>query len=639
MPWSIQQSLQTYNMEHWGESYFGINQQGHLTAQIAPGNHVDLYALVQQFHQQGLTLPVLVRFTDILAQRIQKLNQAFTAAISKHDYQGAYTAAYPIKVNQQASTVKAIVNDTNCAVGLEAGSKTELMVVLAMAEQDDGIIICNGYKDREYIRLALIGKALGHRIFIVIEKQSELDLIISESAKLGIQPLLGIRSRLSIAGSSKWQNTGGDKSKFGFTSTQMLTVMEQIKSAGLLDNLTLLHCHLGSQIANLSDIEQGATECARNYVELCRLGVPLQYLDMGGGLSVDYDGTQSCNYFSMNYTMEEYADRIIAIVNKQCRQQVFDAPHIITESGRAMTAHHAVLITNVVDVEATQASQHSSPQTTAPQATVPQSQQPDESNEFTFKLHELLARIQSGRGKLVEIHHRAKQHIQFVHQAYLYGSIDLNTKAQCEQLHNAVCQALKPKLNPSSRAHREVLDELNQKLADKYFCNLSVFQSLPDVWAIDQVFPITPLQRLDEQPLRRGTLHDITCDSDGRIDHYVDGDGVESSLPLHAVDPREPYYIGIFLVGAYQEILGDMHNLFGDTHSVNISREGDSYRLDEAVLGDSTAYILNHIHFNPGELLKIYSEKLANVELPQDTRDQYLEELQQGLSGYSYLEE
>jgi len=621
--WSTQQAQKTYNVEHWGEGYFDINDKGHMVARLAPHVDVDLYELVEQLHQKNLTLPVLARFTDLLTQRISRLNQAFEQAIQSQAYNAGYTAVYPIKVNQQASIVEAIVNNGQYTVGLEAGSKTELMIVLAKTEQDGGIIVCNGYKDREYIRLALIGRRLGHRIFIVIEKQSELDLVLRESETMGIQPLLGIRARMSIAGSSKWQNTGGDKSKFGFTSAKLLSIIEQIQRAGQLPNLKLLHFHLGSQIANLTDIEQGATECSRTFTELSNLGVALEYLDIGGGLSVDYDGTQSRNYFSMNYTMEEYAERVVTIVKSHCDQAGLAHPHLITESGRAMTAHHAVLITNVLDVEST--AEQSEPQT-------------GQINEYTQKLHDFIKQAQSGEGKLVEIHNRAKHHIEFVHQSFLYGTADLETKALCEQLYNALCQSIKEQLNPTSRTHREVLDILNEKLADKYFCNMSVFQSLPDVWAINQVFPIAPLQRLDEKPTRRGTLHDITCDSDGRIDHYVDFDGVESSLPLHEHN-GEPYYLGIFLVGAYQEILGDMHNLFGDTHSINVTAEGDHYRLHEAVLGDSTSYILNHIHFNPDDLLQIYTEKVKHCITDVKLQNNYLKELENGLRGYSYLED
>jgi arginine decarboxylase len=625
--WTIEDTKQLYNIAHWGEGYFDINERGHLTARPngQSGFAVDLYRLINEINDSDLSLPVLVRFTDILHHRIDRLNRAFAIAKAAHDYQGNFTAVYPIKVNQQFSVVNEIIANPSHLVGLEAGSKSELMAVLGLSNPSNSIIVCNGYKDREYIRIALIARHLGHRIYIVIEKNSELDLVINESRNLGIEPLLGIRARLSTVGSSKWQNTGGEKSKFGLSAEQILRIVDKLRTNDLLSSLKLLHFHLGSQIASVDDIQQGMSECVRYYCELRRLGAELQVVDVGGGLSVDYDGTQSRSYFSMNYTQEDYADIIVSSLKNATSRDGFPEPDIITESGRAMTAHHAVLIMNVIEVEQLHTAHVKLPEDTV-------------NTENTDALKTLYSQLENPTVKPIEIFLRTKERINAIQQRFTSGSVSLEEKAQCEQIYFAICHTIKNKLNPSSRAHRETIDELNEKLADKYFCNFSLFQSLPDVWAINQVFPIMPLHRLDEQPAQRGTLHDITCDSDGRIDAYVDADGVESSLPLHKVN-HDPYYLGVFLVGAYQEILGDMHNLFGDTNSINVILGEDSYRLEQARHGDRTDYVLRHIHFEPERLLAAYKEQLKLADISKQQYIQYLDELESGLTGYTYLEE
>jgi len=626
--WTIEDTKQLYNIAHWSEGYFDINSDGHLTALPigADGVSVDLYKLIAEINDSDLSLPVLVRFTDILHHRIDRLNNAFAVARNKYDYQGNFTAVYPIKVNQQFTVVNEIISNKNHLVGLEAGSKSELMAVLGLSNPTDSVIVCNGYKDREYIRMALIGRRLGHRIYIVIEKNSELDLVINESQDLGIEPLLGVRARLSTVGSSKWQNTGGEKSKFGLSAAQILRIANKLDSHGLLPSLKLLHFHLGSQIANFDDIDQGMSECIRYYAELHRLGAHIQVVDVGGGLSIDYDGTQSRNYFSMNYSIEEYADIIVDSLQRTAREHDLPEPDIITESGRAMTAHHAVLIMNVIEVE------HSYDERLRP-------------DEITLKtgnietLKSLHAQLANPNTKPVEVYLKTKQAITAIQQQFTHGLVSLEEKAYCEQIYFLISHTIREKLNPSSRGHREPLDELNEKLADKYFCNFSLFQSLPDVWAIDQVFPIMPLHRLNEKPSQRGTLHDITCDSDGRVDSYVDADGVESSLPLHSFNPVQPYYLGVFLVGAYQEILGDMHNLFGDTNSINVTVKDLGYVLEHARHGDRTDYVLRHIHFEPETLLNAYKEQLRSAPISKDQYVQFLEELELGLTGYTYLEE
>ena len=625
--WSLDHTRNTYSLEHWGGGYFDVNERGHLSARPRRGADtpaVDLYELAAACRARGLTLPVLVRFTDILRDRVDTLCNAFAAARAADDYQGRYTAVYPIKVNQQQSVVAEILGHGDSRVGLEAGSKPELMAVLALS-RPGGVIICNGYKDREYIRLALIGKRLGHRVFIVVEKLSELDLVIQESRALGIAPLLGLRVRLASIGAGKWQNTGGEKAKFGLNATQVLTLVERLRGAGLLDSLQLLHCHLGSQIANIRDIQRGMREVARYYAELRSLGIPLANVDVGGGLGIDYEGTHSRSFCSINYSVQEYANNVVHALWEICAEHALPHPDIITESGRAMTAHHAFLITNVIDSEAAPGTGEPAP---------PNEDEPLIIQDLWHVLNGLEGR------SVLEAYHDAVHWLGEAQSMYLHGVIDLAQRARAESLYATICQRVRALLNSNRPAHREILDELNEKLADKYFINLSVFQSMPDVWAIDQIFPIVPLHRLDEAPVRRAVLQDLTCDSDGRIDMYVDTDGVESTLPVHAYQPGDEYLLGIFLVGAYQEILGDMHNLFGDTDAVNVTLNTDGgYELSQPERGDTIDELLRYVHFDTDALRMAYHEKIAAAALSADERMLFTAELEDGLTGYTYLED
>ncbi|MBI5461346.1 MAG: biosynthetic arginine decarboxylase [Gammaproteobacteria bacterium] len=625
--WSLDQTRNTYSLDHWGGGYFDVNEQGHLLARPRRGVDtpgVDLYALAAACRDQGLTLPVLVRFTDILRDRVDTLCNAFAAARAADDYQGRYTAVYPIKVNQQQSVVAEILGHGAGRVGLEAGSKPELMAVLALS-RPGGTIICNGYKDREYIRLALIGKRLGHRVFIVVEKLSELDLVIQESRALGIEPLLGLRVRLASIGAGKWQNTGGEKAKFGLNATQVLALVEHLRSAGMLNSLQLLHCHLGSQIANIRDIQRGMREVARYFAELHALGVPLANVDVGGGLGIDYEGTHSRSFCSVNYSVEEYAHNVVHALWEVCTEHALPHPDIVTESGRAMTAHHAMLITNVIDSEAAPGAGEIEPPS-------------DDDPLIIQDLWQVLENLE-GRSVL-EAYHDAVHWLGEAQSMYLHGIIDLGQRARIETLYATICQRVRALLKSSRSAHREVLDELNEKLADKYFINLSVFQSMPDVWAIEQIFPIVPLHRLDEAPTRRAVLQDLTCDSDGRIDQYVDNDGIESTLPVHPYRPGDEYLLGIFLVGAYQEILGDMHNLFGDTDAVNVTLTGDGgYELSQPERGDTIDELLRYVHFDTNALRAAYHDKIAAAALSEQERAFFTTELEDGLTGYTYLED
>lgn len=626
MNWTIQQARTGYNIAHWGGGYFDINARGHICVQPdrQRAGTIDLHELALALPESGLTLPVLVRFTDILHDRVRTLVDAFAGAMGEDDYSGGYTAVYPIKVNQQRVVIEEILHAGNGSVGLEAGSKPELMAVLAMAPRG-GVVVCNGYKDREYIQLALIGRALGHRIYIVIEKLSEVKYIIEEARALGVEPLLGLRVRLSSIGKGNWQNTGGEKSKFGLSAAQVLEVIGQLRGADLLDCLRLAHVHLGSQIANVRDIHRGMREVARFYAELRRLGAPVDVVDVGGGLGVDYEGTRSRSFYSMNYSIGEYARAIVHTLWETCAEHDLPHPMIISESGRALTAHHAVLLTNIIDIER------------APDG--PPGQAPEDDDPLI--LHDLwngLANLDSRSA--LEVYHDAVHWLSEAQAMFTHGVLTLEQRARAEQLYFSTCRRVLNLLQPEKRAHREVIDELNEKLADKYFGNFSLFQSMPDVWGIGQVFPIIPLHRHDEEPTRRGVLQDLTCDSDGRIDAYVDREGVETSLPLHEPDGVQPYLMGFFLVGAYQEILGDMHNLFGDTDSVNVELTDDSgYRLTGAARGDSVDDLLRYVDFDSQVLLAAYRDKVAAAGLDETRQAQFLQTLATGLEGYTYLEE
>jgi len=627
--WTIQKARDAYNIAHWSGGYFDINDRGHLVCRPvgrADGPGIDLYELSREIRAADLSLPVLVRFSDILRHRVETLCAAFDRAMQADGYRGGYTAVYPIKVNQQKSVVEKILARNDGRVGLEAGSKPELLAVLALSRQDGGVVVCNGYKDREYIRLALIGKELGHRVYIVVEKLSELELVIQEARALGVTPLIGLRMRLASIGAGKWQNTGGEKSKFGLSAAQVLEAVARLRTAELLPGLQMLHFHMGSQIANIQHIQLGMREAARYYAELRAVGADIRCINVGGGLGVDYEGTRSRSFCSMNYSVEEYAHNIVHALTEVCAEKNLPPPDIVTESGRAMTAHHAVLITNVVDTESIPGAD------SVPAAA-------DDEPAIVRDLWHTLETI--SERSVIEAYHDAAYRLSEAQGMFSHGVLSLAQRARAEQIYFAICWKVRKLLQPGSRSHREIVDELNEKLADKYFCNFSLFQSMPDHWAIDQIFPVMPLNRLNEPPTRRAVLQDITCDSDGRIDLYVDGEGVDSTLPLHPPRENEPYLLGFFLVGAYQEILGDMHNLFGDTDSVHVELMPDgSHRLLQPQRGDTVDSVLRYVHFNADDLLSAYRAKIGHAQaLSAKTREIYLTELAEGLKGYTYLEE
>ena len=613
----------TYSLPYWSENYFDVGNDGRLIVRPdrTPGREIALAQIVDQAKAQGLKLPLLVRFADILGDKLERMRAAFAKAMTEYGYDGGYTAVYPIKVNQHLSVAGELVERAGAGFGLEAGSKPELIAVLALSR--GGIIICNGYKDREYIRLALIGRRLGLDVFIVIEKPSELDLVLTESEALGVEPLLGARLRLASLGAGKWQNTGGDKAKFGLSPRQLLDLSERLRAAGKLDAFKLLHFHMGSQISNLRDIAGGMREATRYMTELSRRGADIRYMDVGGGLGIDYEGTRSRSYCSINYSLEQYAATVVETIGEACRTASMDAPHVITEAGRAMTAHHAVLIASVSEVE------------TAPLGTQP----PACEGEHAVIGHLRAILADFDRRPALELYHEAMHYLVEGQSRYAQGELGIEDRAVLDDLFYAIAHGVRTRLKTEERAHRQVLDDLNDKLVDKYFVNFSVFQSIPDVWAIDQVFPIVPITRLNERPDRHGVIADLTCDSDGRIDLYVDSEGVDSSLPLHALREGEPYRLGFFLVGAYQETLGDIHNLFGDTDSVDVVLDGENFRLRHPRRGDSADRLLGYVGYDVSDLRRLLAQKLDRAGLAASERALLHGQLEAGLTAYTYLDE
>ena len=623
--WNVEAARAQYAIAHWGEGYFDIDERGRLSVRPrVAGATVALPDIVDAACAQGSRLPLLVRFADILQHRLGRLQGAFAQAMAELDYPGGYTAVYPIKVNQQ----KAVAGELASAgaaggFGLEAGSKPELMAVLALAHPGS-IVICNGYKDREYLRLALIGRKLGLRVFIVIEKLSELAPALAEAKALDVEPLFGVRVRLTSLGAGKWQNTGGEKSKFGLTPRQLLTLVDELKAANLTSSLRLLHVFMGSQISNVRDIAAGMREATRYYVELCKLGMPIAYVDVGGGLGVDYEGTRSRSACSVNYGLDQYAATIVQPLAEASREHGFAPPHVISETGRAMVAHHAVLVTNVSDIER------------APEGRVP----PTDADEPAAlrRLREIHAEID--QRAVIELYHEAQHHWTEGHALFALGQLTLRQRARMDDLYYAIVTALRLRLKPEERPHRQALDELNEKLVDKYFVNFSIFESIPDAWAIDQVFPIVPIAGLERAPERRGVIADLTCDSDGRLDAYVDAEGVDVSLPLHAPVPGQPYRLGIFLVGAYQEALGDIHNLFGDTDAVNVRlTSAGAFEFSNVRRGDTTDVMLDYVGYDVPALRLAYREKIAAAALDAATGERLAALLEAGLTGYTYLAE
>jgi arginine decarboxylase len=623
--------LSTYNVAYWGGNYYDVNELGHITVCPDPDvreARVDLAQLVKGMQlEQGQRLPALFCFPQILQHRLRSINGAFKRARESFGYEGDYFLVYPIKVNQHRRVIESLVNSGE-PLGLEAGSKAEMMAVLAHAGMTRSVIVCNGYKDREYIRLALIGEKLGHKVYLVIEKMSEIKTVLEEAGRLNVVPRLGVRARLASQGSGKWQASGGEKSKFGLSATQVLQLVDMLRAANSLASLQLLHFHLGSQLSNIRDISTGVRESACFYVELHKLGVNIQCFDVGGGLGVDYEGTRSQSDCSVNYGLNEYANNVIWGIGDACNEHGLPHPTVITESGRAVTAHHTVLVSNVIGVERNEFNEPLPPAADAPRAL-----------ESLWDTWQEMQELENRRS-LREWLHDSQMDLHDVHTQYAHGMLDLAQRAWAEELYLSICNKIQKQLDPSNRAHRPIIDELQERMADKLYVNFSLFQSMPDAWGIDQLFPVLPLEGLDKPPERRAVLLDITCDSDGTIDHYIDGDGVATTMPMPPYDAENPPLLGFFMVGAYQEILGNMHNLFGDTAAVNVHVFPDgTVDVEQTDEGDTVADMLEYVQLNPEKLLAHFRDQVKKTDLDTGLQVQFMEEFETGLYGYTYLED
>jgi len=632
--WTIAQAKALYNVEGWGAGYFDVSERGRVIVRPDrehPERALDLFDLANDLEEQGVGLPVLLRFSDILRSRIESLSERFAAAIREFDYGGSYTTVYPIKVNQQRHVVEEIVQfGTVHGVGLECGSKPELQAVLGLTESTGHMIVCNGYKDEEFMRLALMGQKLGHRVFIVIEQPSELDVLLAAAEDLGVQPTAGVRIKLSSEGAGRWAQSGGERSKFGLNAAQLMKLIDRLRAAGRLELLKLVHFHIGSQVTDIRYIKSALQEIVRYYVELRRAGVDLEYLDVGGGLGVDYDGTASTSHASVNYSLQEYANDVVYTIAEVCRSHGLPMPHLISESGRALTAHHALLLVKVIDVES--------------QAQPPL---PEITGEDHPLLQDMLAdfhtldspKLAASARKVLEVFHDAAFDKERARQYFNSGVLRLRERALAETIYFATVNRIAQLARKDRDAYREIAAELEAVLVDRYFCNFSLFQSLPDSWAIDQLFPVMPVHRLDERPERRGTLQDVTCDSDGKIDRFIGAKEGRPSLALHEFRDGEDYILGIFLTGAYQEILGDLHNLFGDTNAVHLKLTEQGYEITDLVHGDTVAEVLNYVQFEASSLLATFRRKVGAAKaLSRQEANTFIAEYVAGLEGYTYLE-
>jgi arginine decarboxylase len=627
--WNVGDSAEVYGVKYWGNSYFSINDAGNVQAHPngADGAKIDLKELVDEVARRGIGLPLLIRFSDVLKSRIVELNETFKRAIAEYGYKGDYKGVYPIKVNQHRYVVEEIVQfGRPYHYGLEAGSKPELLAVMAMLDDEEALIVCNGYKDEEYIETALMASKLGRTVLIVVEKFSELSLIAEVAKKVGVRPRIGIRVKLAAKGSGRWEASGGDRSKFGLSTREVVEAINFLRANDLLSCFELVHFHLGSQISAIRAVKNALREAGRFYVEICRLGAPLKYFDAGGGLGVDYDGSQTNFASSMNYTTQEYANDIVFSLQEICDAGGVPHPTIVTESGRAVVAHHSMLVVDILGVGEFDVGK-------APE------QVGNEASRVVKNLFETFREV--SRKNVLESYHDALEYKEEALQLFNLGNLSLSERVVAEDIFWGVCQKLL-KMVRDMREVPEELEGLERALSDTYFCNFSMFQSLPDIWAIDQLFPIMPIHRLGEEPTRRAVLADITCDSDGKIDHFIDRRDVKSVLELHPINGQE-YYLGIFLIGAYQEILGDLHNLFGNTNTVHVSlAAGGGYQIEHVVTGDTVTDVLKYVSYSREELVarvRRFAELAvrANRMSLEETRSM-LRMYEEGLAGYTYME-
>ncbi len=627
--WRIEDSEELYNINGWGRNYFSVNERGHIVVSPRKGYaSVDLKEVMDELQVRDISAPVLLRFPDILDNRIEKISNCFHQASEQYGYTAQNFMIYPIKVNQMRQVVEEIVSyGKKFNIGLEAGSKPELHAVLATNIAENALIICNGYKDESYIELALLAQKMGRRIYLVVEKLNELRMIAEISKRLKVRPNVGIRIKLSSTGSGKWSESGGDQSKFGLNSSELLEAIDILDRRDMKDCLKLIHFHIGSQINKIRVIKNALREATQFYVQLSKLGFDIEFIDIGGGLGVDYDGTRSSSSeSSMNYSIQEYANDAVSAIVDACNKNDLPQPNVITESGRSLTAHHSILIFEVLET------------TQLPVWKESQEISPDD-HELARELYDIWDRLDTSR--LFESWHDALQIREEALDLFSLGMLDLRTRAQIEKLFWSIAREV-GEIAASMKHVPEYLRKIAKMIPDKYFCNFSLFQSLPDSWAIDQIFPIVPISRLDEKPARTCTIQDITCDSDGKIANFISAQGTSSALPVHTLKAGEPYYLGVFLVGAYQEILGDMHNLFGDTNAVHISVYKDRYEIDQIIEGETVDEVLDYVQYNPKKLVRnleswVTASMKAGSITPEEGRD-FISTYRSGLFGYTYLE-
>ena len=626
--WSIDDSAELYNINGWGLNYFSINEKGHVA--VTPktdGPSIDLKELMEELQVRDVEAPVLLRFPDILDNRIEKISNCFQAAAQEYGYSAKNFIIYPIKVNQMRPVVEEIVSHGNkFNIGLEAGSKPELHAVLSIDIDDEAMIICNGYKDESYIELALLAQKMGKRIFLVVEKLMELKTIARLAKKMNVKPNIGIRIKLASSGSGKWEESGGDVSKFGVNSSELLDALDILEKNKMADSLQLIHFHIGSQVTNIRRIKTALKEASQFYVELKRMGYNINFVDIGGGLGVDYDGTRSATSNSMNYSIQEYVNDAVSSIVDACEKNELPQPNIITESGRSLTAHHSVLVFEALA------------STSLPAF--------DENEDLAEDAHELVKELYDlwenlNQPRLLETWHDALQCREDALNLFNLGLIDLRTRAQVERLFWSVAREVYEMAEATKHAPDE-LKKIAKMLPDKYFCNFSLFQSLPDSWAIDQIFPIMPISRLNEQPTKSATIQDITCDSDGKINNFISTRNFSYHLPVHELSNKEPYYFGVFLVGAYQVILGDLHNLFGDTNAVHIKVKNGEYVIDKIIEGETVADVLEYVQFTPKRMARtvevwVTTSVKKGIISPEEGRE-FLSNYRSGLYGYTYLE-
>ena len=623
--WNYKKSKEFYCVDGWANSYFDINKSGQLTVRRGkylkdiPVPLVEIVQVAAEKHQ--LQTPLILRFTDIVKNRVERITNAFNHARKNLGYTAEYTLIYPIKVNQNKAVVSSIV-EAKANNGLEAGSKAELLAVLSMVKNNKTPIVCNGYKDRDYIHAALIARKLGRNITIVIEKMQEARYIIELAAELNIKPLLGVRCRLALTLAGKWAHSGGEKSKFGLSTTQILELLKLLKSAELDDCLHLIHCHQGSQIANVKDIEHYINELGQFYVQLCKMGINIKIIDSGGGLAVDYEGSRTRSFNSTNYTLSEYAMTLLSKIKALCDKNYLPLPQIFTESGRATTAHHAVFVSNIVEVES-----------------IVGEEVPDIGKTKDEDLLELDDMLDSfNKLPINEIYSSTVLAIESVHNRFAAGELTLEKRALAEQLFSHIKLEIMKRLNPLHRSHRDLFDILDEDLAKKIIVNFSLFQSIPDSWAISQLFPVMPLSHLDEEPTMRSIIEDITCDSDGKINNYMDYQGNEPSLKLPKYNAENPYLLGIFLVGAYQEIMGNMHNLFGKVTTLDICLDGKgNFEFENIHDGFTNKDSLEHVGYDIMEMQDLFRKSLMTLKLPKAEQIKLMNQIKDIFDSHTYL--